>query len=188
MFSKFSSEAGSAHLELDLILSVLKLALQIAAVDDVGDGIADVGTGGVVVIVLLNNGNISAHVDDVAVDCLAAEVGNAFLVNFGLAGTDAAGDDAAVTQGVVIGLHGALAAAEGVGEEVASQVNILAVAGDVQGGAAVGRIAVLAAVLGAKFFVRVGYATFATFAIPLAAGFAAMAAAAFWRGRREKEA
>ena len=37
-------------------------------------------------------------------------------------------------------------------------------------------IAFLAAVVGAKFFVRVGYATFATFAVPLSSGFLAMVA------------
>ena len=47
----------SAHLELDLILSRLELSHEISAVDDVGDGIADVGTGGVVVVILLHDGN-----------------------------------------------------------------------------------------------------------------------------------
>ena len=128
----------SAHLELDLILSSLELLHQIGAVDDIGDGVADVGTGGVVVIVLLNDRNESTHSDDVGIDGLAAEVLNAFLIHVGLAGADAAGDDAAVAQRGIIGRG---AAAEGLGQEVLREVGVLAVGGDVQGRAAVGRIA-----------------------------------------------
>ena len=134
---------SEAHLEVDLILSVLELALQVGAVDDVGDGVADISPHGVVEVVLLNDRNMGAHADDAGVDGLAVEVFVALLIHVGLTGGDAAGDDAAIEEREVIGLHGAGTAAEGVGEELTGEVDVLAVAGDVERGAAVGRIAFL---------------------------------------------
>ena len=52
------------------------------------------------VVVLLNDRNMGAHADDAGVDGLAVEVFVALLIHVGLAGGDAAGDDAAVAQSV----------------------------------------------------------------------------------------
>ena len=122
---------SEAHLEVDLILSVLELALQVGTVDDVGDGVADISPHGVVEVVLLNDRNMGAHSDDAGVDGLAVEVFVALLIHVGLAGGDAAGDDAAVEEREVVGLHGAGTAAEGVGEELTGEIDVFAVAGDV---------------------------------------------------------
>ena len=149
MFYLARKRIGSeAHLEGELILSILQLGSEIRTVDDIGDGVADVGPHGVVVVILLNDGNVGTHADDAGIDGLAVEVVDTGLIHVGLAGGDAAGDDAAVGERQVIGLSGAGAAAEGVGEELTGEVDVLAVAGDVEGGAAVGRIAFLAAFQG----------------------------------------
>ena len=83
-------------------------------------------------VVLLDHGHVGAHGHDVGIHGLAIEEGDAFGIDRGLAGADAAGDDAAVAQRVVIGFGGA---AEGVGQELLGQLIVLAVGGDVEGGA-----------------------------------------------------
>ena len=85
--------------------------------------------------------DVGRDLNDLLINRLIVEELNALVVNIGVCTLQNRGDNAAVTQGVIIGLG---AAAEGVCEEGLCQINIAAVGSDVQAAAAVGGIALAA--------------------------------------------
>ncbi len=86
------SQIGSAgHLEGKLILRILqcsryRLIGRLAGSNQVLDRGTHILTGLIVIIALLNNRNIRAHLNDVSIDRLSVEEVNAFLIYIGLTG------------------------------------------------------------------------------------------------------
>ena len=112
------------HLEAELLFSICQFIVQLGAVDGVDDSSDQVNAGAEVVIALLDHRNMRTHLNDLLVNRLIVEELNALVVNIGVCTLQNRGDNAAVTQGVIIGLG---AAAEGVCEEGFCQINIAAV-------------------------------------------------------------
>ena len=93
------------------------------------------------IIALLDDGHIFTHLNDLLINRLVVEELHALVVNIGVCTLQNRGDNAAVTQGVIIGLG---AAAEGICEEGLCQINIAAVGSDIQTATTVGSIALAA--------------------------------------------
>ena len=102
------------HLEAELLFSVCQFIVQLGAVDGVDDSSDQVNASAEVVIALLDHRNMRTHLNDLLVNRLIVEERNALVVNIGVCTLQNRGDNAAVTQGIIIGLG---AAAEGVCEE-----------------------------------------------------------------------
>ena len=96
-------------------------------------------------VILFNNRDKLTHCNDIGIDCLAAKELYTFLINIRLAGREACCDNAAVAKSIVVGLHGAFTATEGVSQELLCKFNLLAVTGDIQGRTAVCCIAFFSA-------------------------------------------
>ena len=136
--SPSESISHAFHVEGRGVLRFLQSGVDVGAVLDLLHGYTQVSAQHVVEGALLDRDDLGAHCGNILINGLVVEERNAFAVDFRLAGADAAGDHAALAQRFVIGLLGA---AEGVGQELLGQVGVLAVAGDIQGGSAVGGIA-----------------------------------------------
>ena len=85
--------------------------------------------------------DVGRDLNDLLINRLIVEELNALVVNIEVCTLQNRGDNAAITQSIIIGLG---AAAEGVCEEGLCQINIAAVGSDVQAAAAVGGIALAA--------------------------------------------
>lgn len=126
------------HLEAELLFSICQFIVQIGAVDGVDHSSGQIHTSTDVIIALLDDGHIFTHLNDLLINRLVVEELHALVVNIGVCTLQNRGDNAAVTQGVIIGLG---AAAEGICEEGLCQINIAAVGSDIQTATTVGSIA-----------------------------------------------
>lgn len=92
------------HLEAELLFSICQFIIQIGAVDGVDHSSGQIHTSTNVIIALLDDGNILTHLNDLLINRLIVEELNALVVNIGVCTLQNRGDNAAVTQGVIIGL------------------------------------------------------------------------------------
>ncbi len=92
------------HLEAELLFSVCQFIVQLGAVDGVDDSSDQVNASAEVVIALLDHRNMRTHLNDLLVNRLIVEERNALVVNIGVCTLQNRGDNAAVTQGIIIGL------------------------------------------------------------------------------------
>ena len=91
------------HLEAELLFSVCQFIVQLGAVDGVDDSSDQVNASAEVVIALLDHRNMRTHLNDLLVNRLIVEERNALVVNIGVCTLQNRGDNAAVTQGIIIG-------------------------------------------------------------------------------------